>query len=251
MRVSRNELVRTCHKAFEVLGLPAGVDRDAARMITWLETHRLPGIRLLHADLAALRREGACTAELVKVTPDGPVLDARGTSALIVAPAALDLACASAHASARGRAVAVVRRCRHPLYAAALVVQRAQSSACALSVSWSQEGQAYQFVVAEDGAPRLSGGLEGLERPTADACDVHFECVRAGAAALADARVTRGWAPSLDSDALAARAAQALGEGIEVADDVWRELIELAEGVLVAASEQSRLGAGSRGSDND
>ncbi|NIR27825.1 MAG: hypothetical protein GWN84_00495, partial [Gammaproteobacteria bacterium] len=151
----------------------------------------------------------------------------------------------------RGRAFTVVHRCRYPLYAAALLVQRAQSSGCALSLSWSQHGEAYHFIVDEDGAPLLFGGLEALERSAGDVCDVRFACVRAGAAALVDDLAARGRVPSLDTDAFATREAQALREGIEVADAAWRELLELSEGVLVAASEQSRLGAGSRGNDND
>lgn len=251
MRASRNELIRTCHKAFEVLGFPPGADRDAAYMVAWLEAHGLPGLRPLHAELPALRRGGVRAPERVEVTPEGPVLDARGAPALTVASAALDLACADAHASARGRGQVLVGRCRYPLYAAGLLVQRARSSGCILSLSWTQQGALRDFVVAQDGAPSLFGGVTDLERSATDACDVHVRCTRADAAGLANDPSGRGRPPSLDAETFAAREAQGLAAGIEVPEDAWRELVALAESVLVTATEQSRLGAGSRGSDSD
>ncbi|NIR29370.1 MAG: DUF3726 domain-containing protein [Gammaproteobacteria bacterium] len=47
MRVSHNELLRSCHKAFEALGFPDGVDRDVAFAVMWLESHGPAGTRLL------------------------------------------------------------------------------------------------------------------------------------------------------------------------------------------------------------
>jgi hypothetical protein len=90
LRVSLNELETRCARAFEGMGTPAGLARDAARMVAAHDVWGLDGLDALAARLAHL--DGARIPQ-PEVTGGGPelTLDARGASLLHAGAMAMDL----------------------------------------------------------------------------------------------------------------------------------------------------------------
>ncbi|MFQ5983535.1 MAG: DUF3726 domain-containing protein, partial [Woeseiaceae bacterium] len=249
MKVSRNELLQLCQKVFQGLDFPAGVEKDAAYMVSWLDTHRLPGARLLYSELAYLSKCPPQAAEVVTTSAARIVLDAKGQSALVVAPGAIDMAYAAAHAAVNGRVMTALTKCRCPLYAIALPLSRAATAYC-FHLRWQVCGRAYDFVVDEKEQPFLYGELDTLadaRETTAqnDSCDLFVECVRDGASELLGELNARRGSPTLDPHAFASREKESVRHGVEVADEIWNEMVTLSRRILVAATEESRIrGAG-------
>lgn len=93
LRIAPDELRRTIHSALQAHGAPWGVAEDAAGIVSFAHARGEPALAAFLAQ---------CEQGLVPVsaamTPvregAGWTLDARGSAALVAAPAALDLACA-------------------------------------------------------------------------------------------------------------------------------------------------------------
>ena len=209
MRVSQFEIYRLAQRALEGSGAPYGVDRDGAQAAAWLEARRLPGLRLLQADLPRL--DGKIRGLALR----GEEIDAGGLSAIAYGSAVIDLA--------RGRASLKLRRCRSPLF---LLPSAAASG---LTLSWRQAA----------GEARCSAsGLHGSAPALFDSTPADVE-IRSG-----DAAPPAGPA-FLDAAELARRYGQALEQGVEVEEETWREIDAVAARVQVPASPESRLkGAG-------
>lgn len=93
LRIAPAELARTVHTALHAAGAPWGVAEEAGALVAF--AHAL-GEPALEAALAQFRAGLAPNGAAARPTRDGDLwrLDANGASALVAAPAALDLACA-------------------------------------------------------------------------------------------------------------------------------------------------------------
>jgi Protein of unknown function (DUF3726) len=210
MRVSQFEIYRLVQRALEGSGAPYGVDRDGAQAAAWLESRGLPALRLLLADLPGL--EGSFQG--LKLS--GGEIDAAGRSAIAYASAVIDLA--------RGRPALRLRHCRSPLF-----LLPAATAVPGLSLAWRRAAGA---VFCRDGF------LHGSEAALLDAAPADIE-IRAGGMVPANLPVFLG------PPELARRYGEALQQGVEVEDDIWRRIGAVAQRVQVPASTESRLkGAG-------
>jgi|GEM_PF-4699118 len=252
MRVSGNELLRTCQRAFEGFGLPAGVDRDAADMVMRLQLLGLPGTRFACAHLDDLRAEHG-EAPGFAYHRSVPELDAHGRCPLSIGAAPLDLAYARAmdlHATATARVVAL----RDPLLMVGAAVAYGAPDHSFL-LSWTERGEAYDFVVANTGKSNLFGDPEFWEQSgesPGESCTLTVACIPGEPTdCLGELRLSRG-PPRISAENFAQREAAALAHGFEIPDQLWAPLAEAARTVLVPASDISRtLGAGAGQTDND
>ena len=249
MKVSRNELLQLCQKAFQGLGFPAGGDKDAAQMVLWLDTHQLPGTRFLHNELPLLLATASQPATITAQSATKTTLDGHGQSALLIAPNAIDMASANICATDDNQVTIVLSGCHSPLFAIALPLVRVTIPRC-FHIYWQQKGQRYDFLVDAEKRSLFYGNLDALLDDVI--CDLSVTCVRGNGNDLAAVLRDQRGSPTIDAVDFSSRAQASLLHGIEVGDAVWNEIVKLSRRILIAATPESRAhGAGASGSDND
>jgi hypothetical protein len=233
MRVSQFEIYRLIQRSMEALGAGYGVDRDAARFVSWLEARGLPGLVMFEQQLARLeaglpvpRIEHQSEAE-IDVVLDG--------AAIACAGALLDLAAGRARQS--GAVQLRLRGCRAPLY----LIPAAAEADIPLSLTWPT-------ALGEVGAVMAQGNVTLFSR----------QGVKIDAALLAEATgdvllraigktVPRrtGLGVALTADMLRQRLDGSFSAGVAVDPALWQRIDRVAGRVQVPATTVSReRGAG-------
>jgi hypothetical protein len=221
-RVSLAEILQTSWKALEGTGLPAGIDRDAAANVAWLESRGLGGIGVLARELERLGETAAWVAPEIDGDGNSVTIQAEGASGVLLAPGAIDWALS-------GSVVTVVD-CVAPLLFTAEAAQRADEGQ-ALVITW---GEARNKSTAKCG-----GGLAAL-------C-LDIRTARAPATVV----IRAGRPPSTkEGRRLVGFHAQSLRDGVAVDPADWAVIKQAAARVLVPASAQSRGGAGAEVDDS-
>ncbi len=231
MQVSQFEIYRLIQRAMEALGAGYGVDRDAARHVTWLQARGFPALELFDHELAALE------ARLPRARLQGPsghetIVDIDG-SPIACAGALVDLVLARFRQSGEGRLR--LRGCTTPLF---LIPALAETASPGGSLSWLM-GEGEVSVTAGGGeaalfaAPEISI-LPALAAPPGD--------VLLAMPALA---TPPGRVQALAARQLADRLNACLSRGVDVDEALWRRIDAVAARVQVPASSVSReRGAG-------
>lgn len=248
MRRSLNEVERTCQKAAEGAGAPAGLDVDAGRGAAWLAARGLPVLAELAHDLTSFA-DLAAACRFDRECAHAATLQADDKAGAVVAPLLIDLLVARA-ASEEAPAALAVGGLTAPLF---LLPPAARYGA---------EGWCFQLSLASDARRAALHVADGGRAEILAHADCDVAALFAGGrawtleAACAPARLATGDAPSLgvlrNAEHLAAAAEKSLAEGVSPDPEAWERLNRLATKVLVPASEQSRRrGAGARVSDNE
>lgn len=105
MRVSHNELLGLCRRAFEGLGFASGDHEDAADMVVWLEQYGLGGVEAMRKGLDYLADDDHARMQRIYDDPSMAVVDAAGNSVLVCGSIGADLA----YTKARRKGLAVVK----------------------------------------------------------------------------------------------------------------------------------------------
>lgn len=227
--ISIGELRATARKALEGAGVPDGIDQDGAEASVWLQSRGLEGVEILARDLGAARR---LSDALPKA--DGALIDMQGASAGLVGGLIVELA--------QSRAAAVeelitmhLRRCRSP-------IALASAMAAAGRQGWSS-------TLTLEGESRIIADADGVTIDPAFAINIEEDCD------LTIVPPGQGF-PALLAETMASPSdleafrAVTLEHGLVVPTAAWHEISQAAKLVLVAASHQSRSGAGSEVDDN-
>ena len=257
MRRTLNEVHRTCQKAAEGAGAPAGLDSDAAEAAVWLAARGLDVLDGLAGELERLagQPEG-CALE------DGAPLDATGKAGALVAPLLVDLLVARALSDGRAMADGRARRLEvtgltSPLF---LLPPAARYAADGWHFRFALAGDArYVLSAGPDGAAILgpagtgAGGGAGALAGAAG-FGLRATCARSadGLAEDGEAGLTEDGEPDLavlaDAESLTAAAARNWEEGVQASPALWDRLQVFARKTLVPATEESRRrGAGELG----
>ncbi len=222
LRISLAEVLQTSLKALEGIGVPAGLDQDAAANVAWLEARGLGGIATLARELERFGEAVAWVPPEIEDGPHGVVISAGDASGVLLAPGAVDWAI--------GGATVTVTACAAPLMVAAEAARRA-SDGMALTVTWGED--------RTRSSARCGGGLAAL------ALDIRT------ARNPSDVVIRPGKPPSAkEGGRLAGFHAQSLRDGIAVDPSDWAVIKAAAALVLVPASAQSRGGAGAEVDDS-
>ena len=210
-----SELEVMAQKALEAAGVAPGLDRDGAFATVWHEARGLGGLEILVKDLDSL--SGVPTRI-------GKKMDAGGLSALIVAPLAIDLAMVM-------DLELTVENIRSPFAAIAYAVRRAR--------------QGRWFRLAWDDSEALAAeGTAAISQTDPDVATVLTIISGEGVPPVIPAA-------ALTAVELERRHKDALKDGLFLASDARKVLLEAANRVLVPASESSRSGAGAEVDDNE
>ena len=215
IRTSMSELKVMAQKALEAAGGAPGLERDGAFATVWHETRGLDGLAMLVRDLDALSGLPTRIDERI---------DAGGLSALVVAPLAIDLAMVM-------DIELKVENIRSPFAAVAYATRRARDGRW-FRLTWDDS----EAVAAE--------GAATITRTDPDVATVLT-------IASGEGPPPAILAPALTAVELEKRCVHTLNDGLFLAIDARKVLLEAANRVLVPASEGSRSGAGAEVDDNE
>jgi len=231
MQVSQFEIHRLIQRAMEALGAGYGVDRDAARAVTWLQARGLPGLAVFDRELSAL--ESGLPVARLQGESGGETIIELGGSAIACAGAVADLALAKFRQFTNARIR--LRACTAPLFLIPALVDAALPGA---SLNWLVDGGEVSVIAGGGEAtvflpPEMSLN-EALAGPRGDTL--------LSVPALAP---PPDLVAALSPAQMADRLNWVLSRGVDVDPALWRRLDAVAARVQVPASEESRKrGAG-------
>jgi hypothetical protein len=241
-----NELTSLLKRVFEALGYRQGDYEDAAHAAVWLETRALNGLELITRDWQRLAQTRGAL-EMLPSSNDEQVLDARHSSVLTVGRSIADLAAASLEQHGRGRIE--LRQC----YSRMAILP--SLDACARRGAGAV---AYWNDVNHQHVARIDAGCANPEyrrmtmKPDSNtsAATLNLVCHRqrqeidAIVAGLSANTAQSAPGCHILPAEMDARHRAAIQHGLAVSEELVARLSAAAEAVLVAASEQSRRGAG-------
>lgn len=264
-RLAPSELDRMVGLALQGHGAAYGVAEQAAALARFAQACGEPGVAAVLRHCSQGLAGGAAAADLRVPAPPAcaALLDLRGGSVFLAAPAAFDLACA---ASVRGVAAVAVRAARDPWLARQLALRGAQRARLTL-VLWHDAGGAarggFALAAPGEGGPWFASGsgadlalLRGL--PCASLVDAALSafadadggfvlaCQAAAGPAAGRIRFDDVAAPGLaatawSADALRGRHTDWLRRGIALARSEFLALTEAGAAALVPQSEEHRV----------
>lgn len=255
MKVSFNELQGIGRKAFSAIGFAEGDAIDAAEMVAWLEAHGLGGVEALKKGLRFILTEDQSVAPtLVYQDADFSVLDAHDHSVMGNASLAVELG--YARARARGLSITKIRRCHNRILIIGYLSRLARRGMNVTAFWRNAHDPLTELVVgfkaghpvpeiclySLDDAPDDTEKNDGITLIMANHVDL-LPSLRSEYALTDLMRQTE--------DDLERLRNQALIDGMEVDDELWRTLKSLADHLLVEATDASRGGAGAGTNDND
>lgn len=249
MKISMNELSAALRRCFEATGYFVGNYEDAANMILWLEKHGLKGLEELTRALSYINQDSdKPLSSVVYEDKTSAIIDSHGRSALNCIAASVDLA--HAKALENGIATVTVHNCHNRKFILKALTDcgRRGISAAAYWQNGSQVVTEHTAAIkAGDRYPSYSEATTNLEISDVDAQALTIIC-SSRVDLTSSLQQSRGNTDTLNVSAerVALNKEEAVTNGININDELWSEINRLGTGILVSASEQSRLGAGGR-----
>jgi hypothetical protein len=244
MLISSNELTSLLKRVFEGMGYPFGAYEEAASLVRWLEAHGEQGLAELARALPYLADRQRPALELVVEDEQVLLFDCHGRSGLNCLPSVLELA--RAKVLAAGFVSVQLRNCHNRKFVLKLLVDCARQGISVLA-RWRNgrlpAREHLACIAAGTPYPHYSEGVlpEVLSAGAEQAMSLVLSI---GVDLHARLRGTPEHQAGPEHYALARSGS--LECGMEIHEDLWRQLNELAEAVLVESSEHSRAGAGGR-----
>ena len=244
MLVSYNEILTTTRKVLESLGWAQGDWEDGAEAIAWLELHGMGGIGRFFNALPTL--QNPYSHLLKKQSPHE--FDANGGNCLLIGSWVIDYAYAVAKAAENKTRTAHVtlRNCRNPFLLIPYLLRCAQRN-IQVSTAWcSDDSPSDGWIVycthnAQYPDIHSYTHLHGEMRPKTNLQLSVSEHISFPYFNASPDNVQR-WRSKTDFVEIASNKLQT---GIEIHDNHWNMLKELAKGILVPETEESRRrGAG-------
>lgn len=254
MKISCNELLLSCRKAFEGLGFRSGDAHDSAEMVAWLELHGLHGVSELSKALHFLEKEGKASPRSTLNLPMIRILDADGASVLCTGGLAVD--CGVAMARAQGLSTVHLLNCHNRALIVGYLVHCARRGISVLGY-WHNGGAPGLTTVvslrAGEAMPTLlqyepQRPPEKLARRSLTLMfSEDFDLLPQFHPDICGQRVKL----SVDPDSLNHTAERNVEQGLEVDDETWSAIKTLGARVLVAGDERSRAQGAGLGADSE
>lgn len=248
MLISSNELTSLLKRVFEGMGYPVGYYEDAAGLVKWLQVHGEQGFGELQRALPYVADSQRPPLQLLAEESQALLFDCHGRSGLNCMPSIIELA--QTKVLELGCVNVKVRNCHNRKFILKLLVDCARQGISALAY-WQNGKQPVSEHVASIAAgacyPSYSEALLG-DTSAADTQTLTLLLstrIDLGGQLHGSAAQRSGYRQV--SPEQFARAFQgALEGGMDISIELWQQLNQLAEAVLVESSEQSRSGAGGR-----
>jgi len=242
MKVSKNELKASLHKAFEGLGFHSGDYHNAADMVIWLEAHGFYGFDRLIAALSYLNTTAPVHADLTQEDGHNFVLDGRGTSILLCGSEAVDLLRAASTADSSAGLELI--NCYNRTFIIQRLVKAAERNV-AFVAYWRQLDYCVKVSVEAGGLLPKYKTFSLIEEFDTQSlrvfCGPSLKIVENQYAQyLKFGRLI----DTYDSAKMEDCYRDSLEQGIEIDEALWKTLDDLVARVLVESTELSRAGAG-------
>ncbi|MGF1768441.1 DUF3726 domain-containing protein [Enterovibrio makurazakiensis] len=240
MKVSHNELVSLCAKAYDSLKRECGEAENIANMVVDLEMAGMNGVSLFLSALASIEQEGDFPVASVVQDGETIIVDLSGASLLCHFPALIDVAVdqliGEQHVQLH------IRNCRNRWFGFSELLKLA-GKGLSVRAQWVN-GESPEFVDCVHNAGYRYPEVYFNKPKQIGISDLphHDLLVDIQLAPFEDA-VFEG-EPSISSDMLMAAEAKAWKKGINVDESHWHALKKYVARGLVENSERSLQGAG-------
>ncbi|WP_300651236.1 DUF3726 domain-containing protein [Pseudomonas sp.] len=248
MLISSNELTALLKRVFEGMGYPVGYYEDAAALVKWLQVHGEQGFGELQRALPYVADSQRPPLQLLAEESQALLFDCHGRSGLNCLPSIVELA--QTKVLEQGCINVKVRNCHNRKFILKLLVDSAR---CGISVLayWQNGKQPVSEHVASIAAgARYPSYSEALlaDPATADTqtLTLLFSTRIDLQGQLHGSTGQRSGYRQVSPEQFARAGEGALEGGMDISIELWQQLNQLAEAVLVENSEQSRSGAGGR-----
>lgn len=249
MLISSNELTALLKRVFEGMGYPVGYYEDAAALVKWLQVHGEQGFGELQRALPYVADSQRPALQLLAEESQALLFDCFGRSALNCLPSIVELA--QTKVLEQGCVNVKVRNCHNRKFILKLLVDCARQGISALAY-WQNGKQP----VSEHLASIAAGAAypcysEALLADTGNAADAQTLTLLLSTridlgGQLHGSAAQRSGYRQVSPEQFARAGQGALEGGMDISIELWQQLNQLAEAVLVESSEQSRSGAGGR-----
>lgn len=248
MLISSNELTALLKRVFEGMGYPAGYYEDAAALVKWLQVHGEHGFGELQRALPYVADSQRPAMQVLAEESQALLADCFGRSALNCLPSIVELA--QTKVLEQGCVNVKVRNCHNRKFILKLLVDCARHGISALAY-WQNGKQPVSEHVASiavgAGYPSYSEALLA----DAGAADTQTLTLLLStridlSGQLHGSAAQRSGYRQVSPEQFARASQSALEGGMDISIELWQQLNQLAEAVLVESSEQSRSGAGGR-----
>lgn len=237
MKRSLNEVYRTCQKAAEGVGAPAGVDIDVAESTVWLVAHGLPVLESFARELEQIdsKRRNSWTL--------GEPLDATGKPGAMLARGVVDLLIARV-GSGDNDARLAVKGLSNPLYLLPAARRYVAEGWHLYFDLKTPAGERVTLVVGVDETKLTASSQRSLPAELTPGAEFELtaSCGRAKRALVEE---KGNFVVLMSEESLAESESQSFANGVVVEPELWDRLQAFAVSVLVPATEESRVrGAG-------
>lgn len=248
MLISSNELTSLLKRVFEGMGYPVGYYEDAAALVKWLQVHGELGFGELQRALPYVADSQRPATELLAEESQALLFDCHGRSGLNCLPSIVELA--QTKVLEQGCVNVKVRNCHNRKFVLKLLVDCARQGISGLAY-WQNGKQPVSEHVASIAAgalhPSYSEALLGDDSvPDTQTLTLLLSTRIDLLGQLHGSSSQRNGYRQVSPEQFARAGQASLESGMDISIELWQQLNQLAEAVLVESSEQSRSGAGGR-----
>jgi hypothetical protein len=221
--ISYNEIITTVTKALFALGAPPGSDSENAKNIAWLATQQFDGVSILADEIKSIESSGGWSKPILTRLSNEVMLTSTIPSSLIIAQTALDFA-------EIGKIVNI-KFCSAPLIIFAEATRRS-TNANFFRLYWTMDGLPVEGFCANKFAT-----INSLSKSKQLPGEVMVKLQAGGRFEniLSDNNVFH----------------RSLSEGIQVSEQPWKLITQMAKRILVPSSLNSRSSAGAEVDDSN
>ncbi|WP_286974525.1 DUF3726 domain-containing protein [Pseudomonas sp.] len=248
MLISSNELTSLLKRVFEGMGYRAGYYEDAAALVKWLQVHGEHGFSELQRSLHFVADSQRPALQVLAEEQQSILFDCHGRSALNCLPSIVELA--QTKALEQGCVNVKVRNCHNRKFILKLLVDCAKHGISALAYWQNGKQPASEHVASIASGAEYPSYSEALltESNSVDTQTLTLLLsTRINLTGQLHGNATqRTGFREVSPEQFAKAFEGALEGGMHISIELWQQLNQLAEAVLVESSEASRSGAGGR-----
>jgi hypothetical protein len=248
MLISSNELTSLLKRVFEGMGYPVGYYEDAAGLVKWLQVHGEQGFGELQRALPYVADSQRPALELLAEESQALLFDCFGRSGLNCLPSIVELA--QTKVLEQGCVNVKVRNCHNRKFILKLLVDCARQGISGLAYWQNGKQPISEHLASIAAGARYPSYSEALLADPATADTQTLTLLLSTRIDLqgqlhCSAGQCSGYR-QISPEQFARAGEGALEGGMDISIELWQQLNQLAEAVLVENSEQSRSGAGGR-----
>jgi LDH2 family malate/lactate/ureidoglycolate dehydrogenase len=247
MQVSMIELKAALKRCFEAAGYFVGNYEDAANMIVWLEKHGLQGLGELERTLPYIKGDSEKElSTLIYQDSTAAIIDCHNRSSLNNIPAAVDLAYTKALVS--GIATVTVHNCHNRMFVLKAITDCGRRGISAVAYWKNGATRSREHTVSIGAGHRYPSYQEALTDLCAHSSDRQSLVIICSAQVDLKTSLQQSTKhreiKKISAAQIELNKERSIDCGITISEELWQQINQIGDGVLVESSDQSRQGAG-------